>query len=149
MSLKTRALGALAGLLLSFLTAGVAGAADRPYSEGTVSAVSSIRTEPGMFDSYMNFLATTYKQNMEAQKAAGVILDYNVYTATPRGPDDPDIYLVTTYKNMAAMDDLDAKTDPISEKIEGNLAAQNKAYIERGKMRTVLGSEMIREVKLK
>ena len=50
---------------------------------------------------------------------------------------------------MAAMDDLDAKTDPISEKIEGNLASQNKAYIERGKMRTVLGSQLIREAVLK
>jgi hypothetical protein len=138
------------GAALSLCAAvGIASAADRPYTEGAVLSVSSIRTEPGMFDSYMNYLATTYKQNMEAQKAAGIILDYSVYTAAPRGPDDPDIYLVTTYKNMAAMDDLDSKTDPISEKIEGNLAAQNKAYVERGKMRTVLGTEQIREIKLK
>jgi len=67
----------------------------------------------------------------------------------PRGPDDPDIYLVTTYKNMAALDDLDARTDPISEKIEGNMAAQNKAYIERGKMRTVLGTQLMRQAVLK
>jgi len=149
MSLKIRALGALAGLMLSFLAAGVAGAADRPYSEGAVSVVTSIRTEPGMYDSYLAYLAGPWKQQMEAEKAAGIIVDYSVYSSTPSSPDDGDLYLVTVYKNMAAMDDLDAKTDPISEKIEGNLAAQNKAYIERGKMRTVLGSEMIREVKLK
>jgi hypothetical protein len=149
MSLKTRALGALAGLMLSFVAVGVAGAADRPYSEGAVSVVSSIRTEPGMLDSYLAYLAGTWKQQMEAQKAAGIIVDYAVYASAPSSPQDADLYLVTVYKNMAAMDDLDAKTDPISEKIEGNMAAQNKAYIERGKMRTVLGSEMIREVKLK
>ena len=149
MSLKTRALGALAGLLLSFLAFGVAGAADRPYSEGTVSAVSSIRTEPGMFDAYVAWLAGPWKQLMEAQKAAGIIVDYAVYSAAPRSPQDADLYLVTVYKNMAALDDLDARTDPISEKIEGNLATQNKAYIERGKMRTVLGSQLIREAVLK
>jgi hypothetical protein len=128
---------------------GVASAADRPYTEGAVLSVSSIRTEPGMFDSYMNFLATTYKQNMEAQKAAGVILDYNIYTTTPRGPDDPDIYLVTTYKNMAALDNLFEKTDPIMQKIFGDMSQRNAATIARGKMRTQLGTEQIREIKLK
>ena len=149
MSLKTRALGALAGLLLSFVAFGVAGAADRPYSEGTVSEISSIRTEPGKFEDYVAWLAGPYKQMMEAQKAAGIIVDYAVYSTTPRSPNDPDLYLVTVYKNMAALDDLAAKSDPIAEKLQGSMAEQNKAYIERGKMRTVLGSELIREAVLK
>jgi len=149
MSLKTRALGALAGLLLSFLAFGVAGAADRPFSEGTVSVVASIRTEPGKFDDYLAWLAGPWKQMNEAQKAAGLIVDYFVYSAAPRSPQDADIYLVTVYKNMAALDDLDAKSDPIMEKLQGSLAEQNKAYVERGKIRTVLGSELIREAVLK
>ncbi len=149
MSLKTRALGALAGLLVSFLAIGVAGAADRPYSEGTVSEISSIRTEPGKFDDYLAWLAGPYKQMMEAEKAAGIIVDYAVYSTTPRSPNDPDLYLVTVYKNMAALDDLAAKSDPIAEKLQGSMTEQNKAYIERGKMRTVLGSELIREAVLK
>jgi hypothetical protein len=149
MSLKTRAHGALAGLLLSFLAVGVAGAADRPFSEGTVSVVASIRTEPGRFDEYVAWLAGPWKQMNEAQKAAGLIVDYFVYSASPRSPQDADIYLVTVYKNMAALDDLDAKSDPIMEKLQGSLAEQNKAYVERGKIRTVLGSELIREAVLK
>jgi hypothetical protein len=149
MSLKTRALGALAGLLLSFMAVGIAAAADRPYSEGMVSEISSIRTEPGKFDDYMAWLAGPYKQLMEAQKAAGLIVGYAVYATVPRSPQDPDLYLVTVYKNMAALDDFAAKSDPIAEKIEGSLAEQNKAYIERGKMRTVLGSQLIREAVLK
>ena len=149
MSLKTRALGALAGLLLSILAAGVAGAADRPYSEGTVSNVAAIRTEPGKFDEYVAWLAGPWKQMMEAQKAAGLIVDYSVYSTAPRSPQDADIYLVTVYKNIAALDDLDAKSDPIMEKLQGSLAEQNKAYVERGKIRTVLGSELIREAVLK
>jgi hypothetical protein len=149
MSLKIRALGALAGLLLSFLAVGIAGAAERPYSEGTVSNVSAIRTEPGKFDDYMAWLAGPWKQMMEAQKAAGLIVDYAVYSSVPRTPQDADVYLITVFKNMAALDDLDAKSDPIAEKLQGSMAEQNKAYIERGKMRTVLGSELIREAVLK
>jgi hypothetical protein len=149
MKMRTRALGALAGLLLSFFAVGGAVAADRPYTEGAVSEISSIRTEPGKFDDYMAWLAGPYKQIMEAEKAAGLILDYAVYATTPRSPSDPDLYLVTVYKNLAALDDLATKSDAIAEKIEGSLAEQNKAYIERGKMRTVLGSQLIREAVLK
>jgi hypothetical protein len=128
---------------------GTSVAADRPYTEGAVTIVSSIRTMPGMFDDYMAWLAGPYKQAMEAQKAAGVIVGYAVYSASPRGPSEPDLYLVTTYKNMAALDDLTKKLDPIYEKLQGSMAEQNKAFIERGKMREVLGDEMIRELVLK
>ena len=147
MNIRKQALGLLGAMLA--LCAAVASAADRPYTEGAVLNVSSIRTEPGMFDSYMEFLATTYKQNMEAQKAAGIILDYSVYTAVPRGPDDPDIYLVTVYKNMAALDGLSQKTDPIMQKLFGDMSQRSAATIARGKMRTSMGSELIRELKLK
>jgi len=149
MHLKRTALGAILGLLAFFTLAGTAGAADRPYTDGPVTIVSSIRTVPGAFDDYMAWLAGPYKQAMEAQKAAGIIVAYSVYYTAPRGPDDPDLYLTTTYKNMAALDDMNAKLDPIYEKLQGSMAEQNKAYAERGKMRTVLGDEMIRELKLK
>jgi|OpeIllAssembly_1097287.scaffolds.fasta_scaffold22929_3 hypothetical protein len=149
MNLRKHTLGMLGAALALFAAAGVASAADRPYTEGAVLNVSSIRTEPGMFDSYMSYLATTYKQTMDAQKAAGIILDYSVYTVVPRGPDDPDIYLVTVYKNMAALDGLTEKLDPIQQKAFGDLSQRSAATIERGKMRTALGTEMIREIKLK
>jgi hypothetical protein len=149
MKLKIRALGALAGLLLSFAGIGIAAAADRPYTEGTVSQVTSVRTEPGMFEEYMAYIATTWKTEQEAQKAAGIIEGYAVYSAVPRGPNDPDLYLITVYKNMAALDNLDAKTDPINEKLEGSLADQNKAFVARGKLRRILGSQLIRGLNLK
>jgi hypothetical protein len=149
MNMKNRALGALAGLLSLFVLAGAAGAVDRPYTEGAVVEVSSIRTENGMFEDYMAWLAGPWKQFMEAQKAAGVILDYNVYSAAPRRADDPDIYLVTVYKNMAALDDLNGKTDAMAEKIFGSMSKAASDTVARGKLRTVLGSEYLRELNLK
>lgn len=149
MNLKTRALGALAVLLSFFTLTGPAAAADRPYTEGPVVNVSAIRTEPGMFDAYMTYLAGPYKQSMEAQKAAGLIVDYSVHTVAPRGPDDPDLYLITVYKNMAALDGLQDKMDPIQEKIFGSEQQQTAKTIERGKMRTLVGSQLLRRLILK
>jgi hypothetical protein len=149
MSIKIRALGALTGLFAFAALCGVAAAADRPYTEGAVISVSSIRTEPGKFDEYMAYLAGPYKQLMDEQKKAGIILDWSVYQAMPRGKDDPDLYLTTVFKNMAALDGLDAKSDPIIEKIYGAMDKQSAATVERGKLRTILGDEMIRELVIK
>jgi len=60
MNLKRRALGALAGIF-AFVAVSGAQAADRPYTEGVVSEISSIRTEPGKFDDYMAWLAGPYR----------------------------------------------------------------------------------------
>lgn len=144
-----RALGALGGLLSLMVVASPAVAADRPYTEGAVVNVSAVRTEPGMFDEYMKYLAGPYKQVMEEQKKAGVIVDYAIYAADPRSPHDPDLYLITVYKNMAALDDLNAKTDAITEKTFGTLEQQSAATVQRGKLRTLIGSEYIRELNLK
>jgi L-rhamnose mutarotase len=146
---RNRALGALLGICSMAGLASVAVASDKPYSEGPVSIVTSLRTEPGMFESYMKYLSTTYKQMMEENKKAGTIVDYRIYTTSPRTADDPNMYLVVTYKNMAALDGLSDKVDAVQQKIIGSQEVRDQQAIERGKLRTMLGSEMIREQVLK
>ena len=149
MKIKSRALGALAALVTFVSVTGTAVAADRPYAEGTVSVVSSIRTEPGQHENYMKYLATTYKQMMDEQKKAGIVVDWSVYTTRPRTADGPNLYLVTTYKDLAAMDGLQDRMEAIQEKMFGNQEARDAATIARGKMRTAVGSEVIRKVEFK
>lgn len=152
MAIKISALAALAALAGMFAFAAITGsaqAADRPYTEGTVSVVSSIRTEPGQYENYMKYLATTYRQLMEEQKKAGHIVDWSVYSTRPRTPGDPDLYLLTTYKNLAAMDNLQDKVEAIQEKLLGNQEARDAAMVARGKLRSLVGSEVIRKVEFK
>jgi len=150
MELKNRALGALGALLAFVMITGAANAADRSYSEGPVSIVTSVKVEPGMDDAYMNWLQSNWKKSLEAQKAAGIVLGYAVYATQARSPSEPDLYLVVTYKNMATFDGLDDRVEPIMEKTFNATQQQMaQASIERGKMRTIMGSEMIRELVLK
>jgi hypothetical protein len=148
MNIKGRALGALAGLLLMTMAAGTA-LAERPYTEGNVIMVTSARTEPGMMNAYMKYLSTTFKQVMEEQKKAGIIVDYQIYTAMPRNPGDADVYLVQVYKNMAAFDGLNDRVDAIAERLVGDSDKQSAATVERGKLRTILGTQMMRQAVLK
>src|SRR5260370_21248653 len=84
---------------------------DHAYTQGPVVIVSFVRTEPGMFEDYMRYLDTTYKRLMDGFKKKGIITDYAVYQALPRGPQDADLILTVTYKNMAAVDNLQGRTN--------------------------------------
>lgn len=64
----------LAAALMLFSTIAAAEEA-RPYTEGPVTHVLYIRTKPGMFDAYLKWLATDYKQLMEKSKKQGIVLD--------------------------------------------------------------------------
>ena len=150
MFMKIRALGALAGLFVfAVATTGAVQAADRPYTEGPVTVVNSIRTLPGMHETYLRYLATTYRANMDEAKKQGIIVSYSVYETSPRSADDPNLYLMVTYKNMAALDGLDDRMEGIQQKSFGDQAARDAAAIDREKMRRQLGSRMIREVVFK
>jgi hypothetical protein len=148
MSLKSM-LPAAAALAVLTCASAVALADDHAYTEGPVINVTSIRTVDGKFDEYVKWLDTVWKSENEAAKKAGYILSYSVYAPEPHGPQDPDIILVITYKNWAALDGGLAKNDAISKQIEGSVAAATKSQGERAKIRTVLGSETMQEMKLK
>ena len=122
---------------------------DHAYTEGPVTIVSFVRTEPGMFDEYLRYLDGTYKKLMEEYKKQGVVTGYSVYRAFPRSPEDADVILTVTYKNMAAFDDLEARTDPVDKKVWGSLSKADQAFADRGKMRKNLGSQLVRQLILK
>ncbi len=125
-------------------------AQDRPYTEGSVTTVSYIRIKPGMFDKYVKYLDTDYKRSMEAQKKEGIILDYGVYTSPQRDGEDWNMVLTVTYKNMAALDNLRDRAEPITMRtlsITPDKAAA--ASVERGAMRDQVGSRQLRQLILK
>jgi len=140
---------ALAVTALSMSAISSALADDSTYTEGTVTEVTSIRTKPGMFDAYMKWLDTTGKQLREDEKKAGLIVDYAVYRVLPRSPHDPDIYLTITYKNLAALDGLRDRVEPLGKKIWATREAAAKAEADRESMREVLGFQLIRRLDLK
>jgi hypothetical protein len=148
MSIKLKLAAGAASLCLSMMgTAALAD--DHAFTEGTVSQVSSIRTIDGHFDDYMAWINTVWKKEQEAAKKAGYIVSYEVFMAQPRTENDPDLYLMITYKNYAALDGWIVKGDTISKQIEGSVAAANQSEADRGKIRRVLGSETIQTLNLK
>jgi hypothetical protein len=136
-------------LLISLVSTGVAQQA-RPYTEGPVVTMDYIRTKPGMFDKYMEYLDGNYKRLMDAQKKAGIVQDYAVYASPATTENDWDVLLTTTYKNMAALDNLEERIEPVERATLSQSREQaNQAYVDRGAMRDAVGTRLMRQLILK
>jgi hypothetical protein len=122
----------------------------RGYTYGPVTEVDYIDVEYGHLDEYMAWVTSTWMPTMKAAKNAGLIIDYKVFRASPKSPDQPNVYLEITYKDMAAYaGDIGDKTDEfeaVTEKVICSSACQNQARVHRNEIRKVLGIELTREI---
>ncbi len=122
---------------------------DAPYNEGPVWRVSMIKTKPGMTDDYLKGLAKTLKGEMEEFKKQNIILDYKIMIGEAATPQDYDILIMVESKDMASLDNLRERTDPIANKIVGSADQQRATATKRLEIREIMGSKLMREITLK
>jgi hypothetical protein len=141
-------LAAITALFLS--AAGLASAqSDAPYTEGPVWAITMVRTKAGMTDDYLKNLAKNYRASMDEEKKQDIIMDYKILLGDASTAQDYDILLMVEYKNMAMLDGLREKMDPIGRKIIGGEEQQRQGAVKRAEIREILGDKTMREITLK
>src|SRR5207253_11336801 len=95
------------------------GQSTAPYTEGSVWQITMVKTKPGMSDDYLKALAKIFKSTNDEAKRQGIITDYKILAGDAATQQDYDILLMVEYPNMAALDGLRDKTDPIAAKTIG------------------------------
>jgi len=140
-------------LAASLLSLNASADDQRGYAYGPVTEVDDIHVEYGHFDEYMAWVTSTWVPTMEAAKKAGLIVDYKVFQASPKSPDEPNVYLEITFRNMAAyagdIGDNAGAFEAVTEKVICSSACQNQARVHRNEIRKVLGTEVTREIVFK
>lgn len=144
--MKFVCMAAVAALALSALPA-QAQQAERVYDNGTVWTISQVETKPGMFDDYMKYLSSTWRQIQEADKKAGYVLSYKVLAVDSVRDHEPDVLLMVEYKNMAAFDRSLDEQDKATAATFGSTVKANQSSISRESMRVLRGGQTLREVK--
>ena len=134
---------ALAGALGSVQ---VFGDDDRPYTEGSVWAISMIRVKPGMQDVYLRELLPLRKKIDEEAKKQGLIVSSHIFSGPATGRDDFDIMFLDEYRNWAAFDGLEAKYNAIEKKLVGPEDKQVQLMTRRGEVREILGDKFMQEL---
>jgi len=133
--------------LIGGLTAAQAQTAERVYDEGPVWRVSAVEVKPGMFNTYMKYLSTSWRAIQEADKKKGDVLSYRILRVDAARDHEPDLYLLIEYKNMAVFDQSLKDSDAQTAAVFGSLAKAQEMAVTRESMRETRGSMLLRELK--
>jgi hypothetical protein len=120
-----------------------------PYTEGSVWVLTMIKTKAGLSDEYFKQISGTVKPVYEQEKKEKIILDYKILNGEAMGPHDFDILILVEYPNMAALDGLRDKMDPILNKVMGSEDQRRDLAVKRLDIREILGTKTMREITLK
>jgi hypothetical protein len=141
----------LVSALLALAIGGSAQAqnAPRTYDMGPVWQVSYIETKPGMFDDYMAYLNSTWRNIQESDKKKGDVLDYRVLSVESPRDGEPDVLLLVEYKNMGVFDRSLDEADATMAGAFGSVLKSNQAEVSRESLRKLRGSVTARELRFK
>jgi len=120
-----------------------------PYTEGAVWEITMVKTKTGMSDDYLKALAKIFKTTNDEAKKQGIIIDYKILLGDSATQQDFDMLLMVEYPNMAALDGLRDKTDPIATKLVGTDDQQRDLAVKRLQIREIMGGKLMREITLK
>jgi hypothetical protein len=147
MKMFMRAAALAASLTLCASAGAQAQTAERVYDNGPVWVINYVETKTGMFDDYMAYLSTKWRETNEADKKAGYVLDYRILAVDSPRDHEADVILMVEYKNMAAFDRPLAESEATSAKAFGSVVKSNQAFAARDSMRSNRGNVTAREVK--
>jgi hypothetical protein len=136
-------------LSLCMLLAGTAFAQDQ-YNEGTVERVTLVRILPGHGNAWWDDVKNNLVPLWNSQKAAGLIEGYQLFlNQTKANPDDWDVGVAITYKNMAALDGLGMKVLDLRMKQFGDKSKEQQVINKRVENAQTVASYLIRNVAMK
>ena len=134
---------------LCLLTVSISAAQDQ-YTEGSVERVTLVRILPGHGNAWWDDVKTNLQPLWNAEKASGLIESYQVFlNQTKANPDDWDVGIAITYKDMAALDGLGMKILDLRMKQFGDKSKEQKVIDKRVENAQTVASYLIRNVSVK
>lgn len=89
-------------------------AQEMPMTGGGYWTVQDINVDDGHSGDYADYLAGTYRKNMDWQRSKGYIRDYKILENVNKRSGEADLYLVTMFDHM-----------PTNAEVEARRVAQN------------------------
>lgn len=145
MKMLNRVAIAAASLTLAFATPAFAQDA-YPVDPGDYVEVSMISVDDGHDLEYLNFLSGLWRRNQDYAKAQGWITGYEILSNENRRPGEPDLYLVTRFREFTNTAEGRRRNDIMRERNKMTDAEAQAASAGRAKYRRQLGSQLLRSL---
>lgn len=140
---------AMVAIASSFTIATQLAAEERSWEEGSVWTIQFVKTKPGKFSSYITDLSNVYRKYVDKLVKDGSVLSYKILEVSFPRDNEPDIIVLTEYRNLEVFDRGAAYFDGIIEQVLGSLSDAEKAEVNREELRSFRGEILTRQLKFK
>ena len=118
-----------------------------PHEWGTYWTVTSVDTKPGKFVDYLADLKANYRRSMDMQIADGKVKSYTMYSNVHARDGEADLWLLVEWNSGADMMDTPIEYfEGLTAKIFGSLDQGQSANIDRGELRTIMSTTLLRQM---
>jgi hypothetical protein len=141
-------LSSLVAVLLT-LAVSVYGQVHKYYTPGTVWGVTMIRIHSGMDQAYLEYLDTQLKKQSEVAIKNEFMKSYKILRSL--GDDGEwNMLILREYESLASLEKNEAKADEVLRQATGIDDQKGmQGYMDRSKVRDVVGTKFMRELILK
>lgn len=137
------------GAVLMVLAVSAYGQIHKYFTPGSVWGVTTIRIHSGMDQAYLEYLDTQLKKESEISIKNGFMKSYKIL----RAQDDDagwNMLILREYDSYASLEKNEEKSDEVLRQATGiDDQKSMQGYMDRSKIREVMGTKFMREIILK
>lgn len=137
-------------ILFGAFAMNVAQAQDEPpFIPGDYWEVTGIEIADGAGLKYARWLAGEWRKNSEFAKSQGWIKDFMVISNVHARSDEPDLYLIRVFENMATVEEGEERRKKYMEWVKKSMDKMAEESGNRAEYRTVMSTSLLRHMKFR
>ncbi len=134
-------------ILLSVFAMNIAQAQDDPpFIGGDYWQVTGIKVSDGAGLKYARWLASEWRANSEFAKSQGWIKDFMIISNVHARADEPDVYLITVFENMATVQENEERRETYLDWAKKSMDTMAEESGNRAEYRTVMSTALMQHM---
>ncbi|WP_260680356.1 hypothetical protein [Thalassotalea sp. PS06] len=117
-----------------------------PFKEGNYWEVTGIKVADGAGLKYANWLAKEWRKNLEFAVSEGWLESYYVISNVHPRADEPDLYLVRIFKNMATAEENEKRQEKYMAWVKKSMEKMQDESGDRAEYRTIMSTSLLQEM---
>lgn len=137
-------------ILFSAFAMSVAQAQDEPpFIPGDYWEVTGIKLADGAGLKYARWLAGEWRKNSEFAKSQGWIKDFMVISNVHDRSDEPDLFLIRVFENMATVEEGEERRKKYMEWAKKSMDKMAEESGNRAEYRTIMSTTLLRHMRFR
>ncbi|MGB5331434.1 MAG: hypothetical protein WBM80_13225 [Woeseiaceae bacterium] len=137
-------------ILLSVSAMSIAQAQDEPpFIGGDYWEVTGVKTADGAGLKYARWLAGEWRKNSEFAKSQGWIKDFMVISNVHARSEEPDLYLIRVFENMATVEENEKRRTAYMAWVKKSMDKMQEESGNRAEYRTVMSTSLLQHMKFR